>query len=320
VLNHHDSWVAVHNEAMTDDSPLLAQVERFVDDLRLRVNRSEHTVQAYRGDLVKLVSFLAIDGISSWDQVGLADLRSWLASEHQAGSAPASLQRRSGAVRVFFRWLSAEGLIEHDPAAALQSPKVPKRLPETLTQADARELFDAAISAAKQTQGPRGARDVAILEVLYASGIRVSELCGADVDDVDVARATITVLGKGNRQRTVPLGLPALHAVERWLSRRVEWITDKSGPALFLGERGSRIDPRVVRRIVHEYVQAVPQAPDIGPHGLRHAMATHLLEGGADLRSVQEMLGHQSLATTQIYTHVSNERLRAVYQQAHPRS
>lgn len=305
---------------MTDQSPLLTQVELFSEDLTLRMNRSQHTVQAYRSDLTKLVSFLENDGISRWPDVGLADLRAWLASEHQTGSAPASLQRRSGAVRVFFRWLTAEGLIDHDPAAGLQSPKVPKRLPEALTQADARALFDAAIAVAQQTEGPRGARDVAILEVLYASGIRVSELCGSDIDDVDVARATIQVLGKGNRQRTVPLGAPALQAIETWLLRRPEWFNEKSGPALFLGERGGRIDPRVVRRIVHEYVQAVPQAPDIGPHGLRHAMATHLLEGGADLRSVQEILGHQSLATTQIYTHVSNERLRAVYQQAHPRS
>ena len=162
---------------------------------------------------------------------------------------------------------------------------------------------------------------MAVLELLYATGIRVSELCGLDVDDLDRDRRLVRVLGKGNKQRTVPVGAPAWRAVDAWLAGpRTALVTAESGSALFVGERGRRVDPRVVRRIVHRALSVVDGAPDLGPHGLRHAMATHLLEGGADLRSVQEILGHASLATTQIYTHVSNERLRSAYQQAHPRA
>jgi integrase/recombinase XerC len=178
-----------------------------------------------------------------------------------------------------------------------------------------------ATARAGEVGGPAGVRDVAVLELLYATGIRVSELCGLDVDDLDRDRRVLRVLGKGNKQRTVPAGAPAWRAIEAWLAGpRSALVTDESGPALFVGERGRRIDPRVVRRIVHRALALVDGAPDLGPHGLRHAMATHLLEGGADLRSVQEILGHASLATTQIYTHVSNERLRSAYQQAHPRA
>jgi integrase/recombinase XerC len=165
------------------------------------------------------------------------------------------------------------------------------------------------------------ARDVAILELLYATGIRVSELCGLDLGDLDRDRRVIRVFGKGRKERSVPLGNPAVRAVDAWIAEgRGLLATGESGPALFVGERGRRLDPRVVRRIVHRALRLVDGAPDLGPHGLRHAMATHLLDGGADLRSVQEMLGHASLATTQIYTHVTNERLRAAFEQAHPRA
>ena len=164
-------------------------------------------------------------------------------------------------------------------------------------------------------------RDVALLELLYATGMRVAELCGLDVDDLDQDRRLVRVFGKGGKERTVPVGGPAWHALDAWLAQgRAPLLTAESGAALFVGERGRRIDPRVVRRIVHRALRVVDGAPDLGPHGLRHAMATHLLEGGADLRSVQEMLGHASLATTQIYTHVTNERLRAAFEQAHPRA
>ncbi len=164
------------------------------------------------------------------------------------------------------------------------------------------------------------ARDQAIVEVLYASGIRVSELCGLDVADLDGQRGLLRVLGKGGKQRTVPLGTPALRALGTWLVHRSRLAGPGAARAMFVGDRGGRIDPRVVRRLVHRALAAAPGAPDLGPHGLRHAMATHLLEGGADLRSVQEMLGHSSLATTQLYTHVSGDRLRKAYQQAHPRA
>lgn len=187
------------------------------------------------------------------------------------------------------------------------------------SQGDGRDGFSGA-----DPEGPDVAlalRDAAILEVLYATGVRVAELCGLDLGDVDLERRLVRVLGKGRKERSVPVGLPALRAVSTWLAEgRPRLVTPAAGRAVFLGRRGQRIDPRVVRRVVHQALGRVAGAPDLGPHGLRHAMATHLLEGGADLRSVQEMLGHASLATTQIYTHVSDERLRQAYQQAHPRA
>ncbi|WP_121972375.1 tyrosine-type recombinase/integrase, partial [Propionibacterium freudenreichii] len=201
-----------------------------------------------------------------------------------------------------------------------RSPKLGRRLPQTLTQTEVRELMDAAAAAAAEAGGVRGLRDVAILETLYGSGLRVSELCGLDVGDLDEARGLVRVIGKGDKERIVPLGLPGLRAIDAWRAVRDQWVAPASANALFLGTRGGRINQRVVRRVVHESMRAVPEAPDIGPHGLRHAMATHLLEGGADLRSVQEMLGHASLSTTQIYTHVSDERVRAAYEQAFPRA
>ncbi len=180
----------------------------------------------------------------------------------------------------------------------------------------------AAQAAAEDDPVPRARalRDVAIMEVLYASGIRVGELCGLDAASVDADRQVLRVHGKGDKERTVPIGLPAVRALAAWRGVRGLVAVPPAGEALFVGDRGARIDPRVVRRLVHRALARVPDAPDLGPHGLRHAMATHLLEGGADLRSVQEILGHASLATTQIYTHVTNERLRAAYAQAHPRA
>jgi integrase/recombinase XerC len=179
----------------------------------------------------------------------------------------------------------------------------------------------AVMDAAGVDTSPLGLRNAAIVELLYATGARVSELCGIDVDDLDTARHTVRLLGKGAKERTVPLGDPAAAAVTAWLTRgRPRYATVDSGPALLLGARGGRIDPRTARQVVHERLAAVPGVADLGPHGLRHTAATHLLEGGADLRSVQGLLGHATLATTQIYTHVSIERLRATYERAHPRA
>ena len=254
-------------------------------------------------------------------EVDLRALRSWLARQQTLGQSRSTLQRRAAAVRVFFDWAHRAGLTPGNPGASLRSPKVVRALPPTLDQADAAAMLAEAIARAQVEPGPVALRDVALLEVLYASGIRVSELCGLDVADVDRDRQAVRVLGKGRKERTVPLGAPALRALDAWLGQgRPHLVRLESDPAVFLGERGQRIDPRVVRRIVHRALRPVEGAPDLGPHGLRHAMATHLLEGGADLRSVQEMLGHASLATTQIYTHVSNDRLRAAFQQAHPRA
>ncbi|MEU4455483.1 tyrosine-type recombinase/integrase, partial [Nocardioides sp. NPDC023903] len=181
-------------------------------------------------------------------------------------------------------------------------------------------LIAAAITAAEDGT-PVGMRDIAVLEMLYATGARVGELVGLDLDDVDYERRIIRVLGKGRKERMVPFGGPAVRALDRWVVRgRPQLVNESSGPALFLGARGGRLDQRAVRTLVHRRLADVPGAPDLGPHGLRHSTATHLLEGGADLRSVQELLGHASLATTQIYTHVSSDRLRKAYRQAHPRA
>jgi len=203
--------------------------------------------------------------------------------------------------------------------ADYESPKAHKSLPGVLGEADTRAVLDAA-GVAADDGSPVGLRDLAIMELLYATGIRVGELCALDVDDVDRERRVVRVFGKGRKERSVPYGVPAGQALERWLfEARPKLVREGSGPAAFLGARGGRIDQRTVRRMVHQRV-AVVDAPDLGPHGLRHTAATHLLEGGADLRSVQELLGHASLATTQIYTHVSTDRLRQAYQQAHPRA
>jgi integrase/recombinase XerC len=308
----------VETSLPTHFETLLSSYERH---LRAQRNLAEHTVRAYRTDLLNLFTHLGRLGIDSLDAVDLRALRSWLAKQHTLGQARATLQRRAAAARVFFSWAQETGLISTDPAANLRSPKIRRRLPPTLAATTAAEMLDGRIAAAAEAGGSVAVRDAAILEVLYATGIRVSELCGLDLTDLDRGRQVIRVFGKGSKERTVPLGAPALRAVEDWLGKaRPQLATSESGPAMFLGERGKRIDPRVVRRVVHRSLQMTDGAPDLGPHGLRHAMATHLLEGGADLRSVQEMLGHASLATTQIYTHVTNERLRSAFEQAHPRA
>jgi integrase/recombinase XerC len=199
-------------------------------------------------------------------------------------------------------------------------PKAHRTLPAVLRQDQALAAMSAAKSGAQQGD-PLALRNRLIVELLYATGIRVSELCGLDVDDIDSDHRLIRVLGKGNKQRTVPFGRPAAEALRAWLEHgRPALVTPESGPALLLGSRGRRLDVRQARTVVHETVAAVDGAPDIGPHGLRHSAATHLLEGGADLRVVQELLGHSSLATTQLYTHVAVSRLRAVHDQAHPRA
>ena len=296
----------------------LADYERH---LRSRRGLSEHTLRAYRSDLAGLFEHLGRMRIDQLGAVDLQALRSWLANQQSRGQSRATLQRRAAAVRMFFAWAQQSGRVSGNPAATLRSPKLVRTLPPTLDRADAAEMLAQAIAAAGESGGPVAARDVAVLEMLYATGLRVAELCGLDLDDLDRDRRVVRVFGKGRKERTVPVGGPAWRALDLWLTEaRGRLLTANSGAALFVGERGGRIDPRVVRRIVHRALRTVDGAPDLGPHGLRHAMATHLLEGGADLRSVQEILGHASLATTQIYTHVTNERLRAAFEQAHPRA
>jgi integrase/recombinase XerC len=300
---------------------LEAVLEEFDEYLALQRGRSEHTRRAYLGDLRSLFGFLGERAPgASLAELSVPLLRSWLAAQAGAGAARTTLARRTSAVKTFTAWASRNGLIDVDPATRLQVPKARRTLPAVLRQDQARDAMDAATSGAQQGD-PLALRDRLIVELLYATGIRVSELCGLDVDDVDSARRLLRVLGKGNKQRTVPFGEPALRALDAWLAEgRSALANAESGAALLLGTRGKRLDPRQARTVVHQTMAAVAGAPDIGPHGLRHSAATHLLEGGADLRVVQELLGHSTLATTQLYTHVTVARLRAVHDQAHPRA
>ncbi|MGZ5366351.1 MAG: tyrosine recombinase XerC [Aeromicrobium sp.] len=288
--------------------------------LRAERDLSVHSVRAYLTDLRGLAEHASKLGVDDPAQLTLRTLRSYLATMQALGKARTTLARRATSARVFTAWQARSGRAPIDAGALLASPKSHRELPVALRQSEVRELLDLTV-AALVGEGPTGLRDLAILELLYATGIRVGELVGVDIDDIDRSRNVVRVFGKGRKERSVPFGGPAADAVDLWMTRgRPEVMTADSGAALFLGARGGRIDPRAVRRIVHERVAGVEGAPDMGPHGLRHTAATHLLEGGADLRSVQEILGHASLSTTQIYTHVSNEHLRKAFRLAHPRA
>lgn len=281
---------------------------------------SAHSVRAYLTDLRGLAEHASKLGVDDPAQLTLRTLRSYLATMQTLGKARTTLARRATSARVFTAWQTRTGRAPTDAGALLASPKPHRELPVALKQGEVRELLDLTI-AGLVDEGPNGLRDLAILELLYATGIRVGELVGIDVDDIDRSRNVVRVFGKGRKERSVPFGAPAADALELWITGGRQHVhTGQSGAALFLGTRGGRIDPRAVRRIVHERIAGVEGAPDIGPHGLRHTAATHLLEGGADLRSVQEILGHASLATTQIYTHVSSEHLRNAFKLAHPRA
>jgi len=384
-------------------APLCAALDAFRHHIEAERGLSRHTVRAYVSDVGLLLGHAAAAGATAPADLAIEALRAWLAEQHGGGQSRATLARRAAAARTFTAFVHARGLMPSDPGPLLGMPRIPRRLPEVLTQDQVAAVLAASasgragpvspatpgsrpavgrVSPVSPDGGPAGAgfravvgsvsagsargegarvrgapggllarpgpgapgaagtaghrkaaksgqdqeaalalRDCAIMELLYATGIRVSELCGLDVGDLDEERRTVRVLGKGNRERTVPAGVPAVRAVADWArSGRPVLVRPPSGAALFLGARGRRLDPRTARRVVHACLAAVPGTPDSGPHGLRHAAATHLLEGGADLRSVQEILGHASLTSTQIYTHVSIERLRAAYRQAHPRA
>jgi integrase/recombinase XerC len=292
--------------------------ERYLEAER---NLSVHTIRAYLGDLDSFFDHLERLDVTDFATLELAHIRSWLANQQVKGGARTTLSRRATSIRLFTKWATKKGYLQKDVGATLATPKGARTLPEVLTIADATLAMDAMAARVGEEDGPLSKRDAAMLEILYASGARVSELCGLDLEDIDYARQTIRVLGKGNKERTIPLGNPAMRALEAWLKEgRPTLVGDKSDRAVFLGARGKRIDQRTVRTVVYEALQALEGAVKLGPHALRHSAATHLLEGGADLRTVQEILGHASLATTQIYTHVSTERLQKAFKQAHPRA
>jgi site-specific recombinase XerD len=316
---------------MADESPSSAAgplPAAFTEPLReyerhLRAERglSPHTLRAYLGDITDMLRYAARAGASGVFDLDVHLVREWLAGQHDRGLSRATLARRTAAVRTFTRHAHRGGLLDRDPGPLLGTPKQERALPKVLRQAEAAAVLDGPLPEPQSVAGGSASlRDQAVLELLYATGIRVSELCGLDIDDVDQEHRTVRVFGKGAKERVVPMGVPAARAIEDWLRRgRPDLATEHSGPALFLGARGGRLHPTTARRIVHARVAAAG-APDVGPHGVRHSTATHLLEGGADLRSVQEMLGHASLQTTQLYTHVSAERLKQAYRQAHPRA
>jgi integrase/recombinase XerC len=338
--------------------PELAEaLTAFERHLRAERSLSPHTVRAYLGDVTSLLRHAHRAGIQTPGDLDAGHLRGWLASQHASGAARTTLARRGAAARTFTAFAHRRGWLAADPGPRLGTLKTHRVLPHVLRQDEMRTVLDAASRAAHTgpadagahtgpadagahtgpadagahtgpadagapaTQAALALRDAAVLELLYATAIRVSELCALTPDSFDHGRRTIRVRGKGDKERTVPVGVPALRAVSAWQERgRPVLATPDSGSALFLGARGARLDPRTARRIVHQRLREGGATREVGPHGLRHSAATHLLEGGADLRSVQEILGHSSPATTQIYTHVSIERLKSSYRQAHPRA
>ncbi|MDD7941133.1 tyrosine-type recombinase/integrase [Actinomycetospora lutea] len=308
-----------------DGAGSAAHLAAFAAHLRYERALSPHTVRAYLGDVTSLLAHLrgpdlGEDEPLDLDALDLAGLRAWLAAVRARGASRTTLARRAAAARTFTAWAARTGRAATDAGARLASPRAHRRLPEVLRADQAAAALQAAASGAAEGD-PVALRDHLLLELLYATGVRVAELCGLDVDDVDDGRRTLRVLGKGGKERTVVYGAPAAAALDAWRREgRPALAVPTSPPALLLGARGGRLDQRIARTVVHDAAGAVPGAPDIAPHGLRHSAATHLLEGGADLRSVQELLGHASPATTQLYTHVSAERLRAVHDTAHPRA
>ena len=296
-------------------------IAAFTRHLEVERSLSVHTIRAYIGDLESLLTHLETIGVTDISQLELVHLRSWLANQQVKGGARTTLSRRAVSVRLFTKWAVKNKYLAKDVAATLATPKGHRTLPEVLDIADAKTAMDSLATRASEEETPISLRDVAMVELLYATGARVAELCGLDVSDIDYDRQTIRVLGKGNKERTIPLGNPAMKALNVWLKEGRDSIKNSlSGNAVFLGVRGKRIDQRTVRTVVYNALQAIEGIERMGPHALRHSAATHLLEGGADLRTVQEILGHASLATTQIYTHVSTERLQKAFKQAHPRA
>jgi integrase/recombinase XerC len=300
-----------------DDAALVAA---FADHLALERRLSEHTVAAYRRDLTQLATFLERQR-RSLAVATYPELRRFLAQQASLGYARSSIARRVGAIHTFYRWATARGLIEHDPSALLGRPKVANRLPSVLRPREAAELVETPEIGEDATDLERAfaLRDRAILELMYGSGLRVAEVAGLTVDRLDLARGRVTVMGKGSKEREVPMSDPAREALDTYLRGGRGRLSDGSSAAFF-NRRNHPIGPRDIRRLVGRYAERSLGGRHVTPHTLRHSFATHLLEGGADIRAVQELLGHASVATTQRYTHVSRTRLFEAYERSHPRA
>jgi integrase/recombinase XerC len=301
-------------------------VRAFADHLRLERHLSTNTVVAYQRDLLELVGFLQRAG-SSLEEADRAALRRFLAQQHTLGYARASIARRVGAIHTFYRWALAEDRVPLDPSSSLGSPKVVNRLPTVLRPSEAEALVEAPPidevvgGSDDEDAGTRavGLRDRAVLELLYGSGLRVSEVAGLTIDRVDLTRGRVLVLGKGSKEREVPMSDPAVQAVRRWVSEGRDAMGTGS-TSLFFNRKGRPIGQRDIRALVEGYSGRLLPGRRVTPHTLRHSYATHLLEGGADIRAVQELLGHATVATTQRYTHVSRTRLFEAYERSHPRA
>lgn len=318
-------------DAASIPAELSDALDGFLRHMALERERSEHTLRAYAGDIASLYAYAITHGATNPAGLDLSLLRGWLMTLQESGLARATLARRSATIRSFLAWAVREELIITNPAIRLQSPKREQRLPHILQNNQIERIFQPATrqpaTAETKTQEPTkeqlalADRNKLILELLYATAIRVGELVSLDIGDIDMDRRTLRVIGKGNNERTVPFGQPALNAIDDWLRRsRPVLRIDESGHALLLGRRGKRLDARAARQVVSDALAALGDTAARGPHALRHSAATHLLDRGADLRAVQEILGHSSLATTQLYTHVSVQRLKDSYQKAHPRA
>jgi integrase/recombinase XerC len=282
----------------------------FLRYLDLQRGASRHTLRGYATDLVEFRAFLSREGIGDLADADARAVRAWLAWLHDRKLAKTSIARKLATVRSCFRYLARVGRVEINPGRQVRSPRLPKRLPSFLPKDESKELLDA-----DTERSEAGLRDHALLELLYATGLRVAECCGLDLDDVDRRRGAVRVMGKGGKERVVPAGDAALEALDGWLSVRGE-----GGGALFTNLRGGRLGTRSVHRIVKRRARAAGIARRVTPHTLRHTFATHMLGEGADLRLIQELLGHSRLTTTQRYTHVSPEHLMKVYDAAHPRA
>jgi len=294
-------------------------IAAYEEHLVLVRNLADNSIKGYVSDLQSFLKHSEALGITEFSELELSHIRSWLAELKEAGLSRATMARRIVSIRAFTHWAASQGWIRSDLGADLVIPKPHRTLPEILDIAETEIVIASMQTRVDEETSLLSIRNLAIIEVLYGSGIRVSELCGLDLRSIDHDRKTLQVLGKGSKERVVPLGIPAMRALENYLSEaRSALVNEKSGNAVFLGSRGDRINQRTVREVVYQAVSAVGST--IGPHGLRHTAATHLLEGGADLRTVQEILGHSSLATTQIYTHVSPDRLIKAFKDAHPRA
>ena len=302
-------------------SALSAAIDAYVRAVELERGASPHTVRAYRGDLETLAAFVEARGAEPDPELlDLELLREWVWQQNAAGLGTSTLARRTSTVRGFTAWLTRTGRAHADAGARLRAPRADRHLPRVLTRAQIDGILDG-LDARAVTGDPLALRDCAIVELLYASALRVSELVGLDLGDVDDARRTVRVMGKGAKERIVPFGMPAQRALDAYRERgRPAIAAQRSGTALFLGARGARESTRGVYSLVAGLLADLPGSGPAGPHALRHTAATHLLDGGADLRAVQEVLGHASLGTTQIYTHVSAERLAEAYRTAHPRA